>query len=198
MDPTAPTTVPAINSALTPALSPVLSPALSPALSPEAAALAARLIRNFHTVTPEHFLRPPLYESLCAQLRPDVPGRKLGASIDNVPPGKQSCPYHFHHAQEEMFIVLEGSGTLRVAGERLPIQAGDVISVPPGPEYPHHIINTSDAPLKYLSISTKEWPEVCEYPDSGKLMAFGFRHDQPTLRSIHSLDVGLDYWDGEA
>ena len=27
------------------------------------------------------------------------------------------------------------------------------------------------APLKYLSISTMEEPEICEYPDSGKFMA---------------------------
>ena len=36
-----------------------------------------------------------------------------------------------------MFIILEGSGTLRVAGEMLPIRQGDVIFIPPGPEYPH-------------------------------------------------------------
>ena len=35
------------------------------------------------------------------------------------------------HAQEEMFVILEGSGTLRVAGEHVPIGAGDVITVPP-------------------------------------------------------------------
>ena len=39
---------------------------------------------------------------------------------------------------------------------------------PAGPDYPHQFINTSDAPMKYLSISTQEQPEICEYPDSGK------------------------------
>ena len=99
---------------------PELAPALTPDLTPAASALAARLIRNFNNAALEHFVRPPLYESLSAQLRPDRPGRKLGLSVDTVPPGKQSCPYHFHHAQEEMFVVLEGTGTLRVAGELLP------------------------------------------------------------------------------
>ena len=70
-----------------------------------------------------------------------------------------------------MFVILEGSGTLRVAGEMLALRAGDVIFIPPGPEYPHQILNTSDAPLKYLSVSTQESPEICEYPDSGKFMA---------------------------
>jgi mannose-6-phosphate isomerase-like protein (cupin superfamily) len=38
--------------------------------------------------------------------------------------------------EEEMFIVLEDSGTLRVAHEMLPIAAGEYIFVPPGPAYP--------------------------------------------------------------
>jgi uncharacterized cupin superfamily protein len=159
--------------------------------------LRQQLIRNFNTVPLETWQRPPLYENLAAQLGPGTAARKMGCSVDTVPPGKQSCPYHFHHAQEEMFIVLEGAGTLRVAGQRLAIQAGDVIFIPPGPEYPHQIINTSDAPLKYLSISTKEYPEVCEYPDSGKLMAYSWKDGQSTVRSMHDKNSAVDYWDGE-
>jgi mannose-6-phosphate isomerase class I len=30
----------------------------------------------------------------------------------------------------EMFVVLEGSGTLRVAGELLPLKKGDVVFIP--------------------------------------------------------------------
>ncbi len=124
--------------------------------------------------------------------------QKLGASVDIVPPGKITCPYHFHYAQEEMFIILEGEGTLRVAGEMLPVRAGDVIDIPPGPEYPHQLINTSNAPMKYLSISTQEYPEVCEYPDSNKYMAFT-PVAGPLLQKgrMHRADTDLDYWDGE-
>jgi uncharacterized cupin superfamily protein len=97
-----------------------------------------------------------------------------------------------------MFVILEGQGTLRVAGEEIAIAAGDVIGIPPGPEYPHQIVNTSDAPLKYLSISTQEHPEVCEYPDSGKYGVFTGA-DGPLVqrRRLHRADSALDYWDGE-
>ena len=179
-------------------------PTSTPTPTPTAAApltaaeLTQRLIRNFNSVSLETWERPPLYANQRAQLSAGTAARKMGCGVDILPPGKQSCPYHFHHAQEELFIVLEGSGTLRVAGERLPITAGDVIFIPPGPEYPHHVINTSEAPLKYLSLSTKEVPEVCEYPDSGKLMSFSARDGQSTLRSIHHKDTAVDYWDGEA
>ncbi|MEO6748476.1 MAG: cupin domain-containing protein, partial [Casimicrobiaceae bacterium] len=123
--------------------------------------------------------------------------QKLGASIDTVAPGKRSCPYHFHHAQEEMFIVVDGSGTLRVAGEMLPLRTGDVVFVPPGPAYPHQIINTSDAPLTYLSISTREKPEVCEYPDSGKYLAMATATDTGAFEAIQRPGASLDYWEGE-
>jgi uncharacterized cupin superfamily protein len=158
--------------------------------------LADRLIRNFHDAPLEHFVREPLYESHCMRLGQGTAARKLGCSVDTLPPGKMSCPYHLHHAQEEMFIVIEGSGTLRVAGERLPIRSGDVIFIPAGPEYPHHIVNTSDAPLKYLSISTKESPEICEYPDSGKYLAEA-EHEGGRFLVVQRPGASVDYWDGE-
>ncbi|MFD2270076.1 cupin domain-containing protein [Undibacterium arcticum] len=136
-----------------------------------AEALARLLIRNYHDAPTQRELREPLYDTACARLAHGTAAQKLGASIDTVAPGKRSCPYHFHHAQEEMFVILDGSGTLRVAGEMLPVRAGDVVFIPPGPAYPHQIINTSDAPLQYLSVSTRETPEVAEYPDSGKFLA---------------------------
>jgi uncharacterized cupin superfamily protein len=162
-----------------------------------AASLAEKLIRNFNDAPMQAWSRPPLYENLGARLAPGTAAQKLGASIDTVPAGKQSCPYHFHHAQEEMFIVLEGKGTLRVAGERLPIRAGDVIFIPPGPEYPHQIINTSDAPLKYLSVSTRESPEICEYPDSGKYLAMAMQGPEKHFDAIQRKGESVDYWDGE-
>jgi uncharacterized cupin superfamily protein len=165
--------------------------------------LRETLIRNFNEAALETADRAPRYDG--GQSGPVIgasvglPGRKIGCGVDIVPPGKQACPYHFHYAQEEVFIVLEGAGTLRVAGELIPIRSGDVISIPPGPAYPHHILNTSSAPLKYLSLSTKETPEVCEYPDSGKYMAYTAA-DGPLLQRgrMHRPETDLDYWDGEA
>lgn len=166
-------------------------------MSESAESLSRRLIRNFNTAPTRHDVREPLYDSLGARLAPGTAAQKLGASIDTVAPGKISCPYHFHYAQEEMFIILEGSGTLRVAGEMLPLRSGDVIFIPPGPEYPHQIINTSDQPLKYLSISTKEQPEVCEYPDSGKYLATASAGGKTVLDVLQRAGSSLDYWDGE-
>jgi uncharacterized cupin superfamily protein len=164
--------------------------------------LRRQLIRNLDEVDLQASDRAPLYDGgLCASVigpRAGQAPRKITGGIDIVPPGKRACPYHFHYAQEEVFVVLEGEGTLRVAGELVPIRRGDVISIPPGPAYPHQILNTSNAPLKYLSLGTAEFPEICEYPDSGKYLAYA-REQGPLLERgrMHRPDTDLDYWDGE-
>ena len=166
-------------------------------MSTPAEALRAKLVRNFNEVPLTRETREPLYDGMSARLARGTAALKMGASIDVLEPGKRGCPYHLHHAQEEMFVILEGAVTLRVAGEMLPIRAGDVAFIPPGPEYPHQIINTSEAPLKYLSFSTNETPEICEYPDSGKYLAEGSLDSQTPFEVIDRLGESLDYWDGE-
>jgi uncharacterized cupin superfamily protein len=155
-------------------------------------ALRRQLIRNVDELALERQQREPLYDTRCAGVSDGTAATKLGAGYDVLAPGKRSCPYHYHLAQEEMFVILEGSGSLRVAGQMLPVRAGDVIFVPPGPAYPHQFVNTSDALLRYLSISTQERPEICVYPDSGKTAAY-----DNGVRLIGRAETGLDYWDGE-
>jgi uncharacterized cupin superfamily protein len=166
-------------------------------MNEHAQALAARLIRNFNTAPLQPAQRPPLYDYQAARLATGTAAQQLGASVDVLAPGKRSCPYHLHHAQEEMFVVLDGQGSLRVAGEMLPLVAGDVVFIPAGPEYPHQIINTSDAPLRYLSISTMQSPEICEYPDSNKHGVWVDRGDAAVFEARHRNGGDLDYWDGE-
>lgn len=167
--------------------------------------LRSKLIRSFATpdASWSTFTRAPHYESQGVRLARGTATKKLGMSVDIVPPGKRACPYHFHYAEEEAFIVLEGSGTLRVAGEMLAITSGDVVFIPPGPEYPHQILNTSGAPLKYLSLSINADIEICEYPDSGKYLATAEgargRINDTMLQDgrMHRVKDDLDYWDGE-
>ena len=162
--------------------------------------LRDKLVRNFNTAALAREERAPLYASAAARLARGTAAAKLGITIDIVDPGKRSCPYHYHYAQEEAFVILEGEGTLRVAGEMLALVAGGTIFIPAGPDYPHQIINTSAAPLKYLSISTRESPEVCVYPDSDKYlaMAHGTLGGEPhEFGRMHREKDDLDYWDDE-
>jgi len=166
-------------------------------MNERAQALREQLIRNIDELPKERELRPPLYDTVCGRLGTGTAARALGISIDIVAPGMRGCPYHLHHAQEEAFVILEGRGALRVAGEMLELKAGDVAFLPAGPDYPHQIVNTSDAPLKYLSIGTTTRPEIVEYPDSGKYLATAGPSGPARFARMARLDEDLDYWTGE-
>jgi uncharacterized cupin superfamily protein len=149
---------------------------------------------NLDDLKLEHFTKGDQFESDAARIGPLVGAKDLGYSYDVVPPGKRSCPFHSHRGEEEMFFVLRGEGTLRYGSETRRIRAGDVICCPTGgPETAHQIVNDSNAPLAYLSISTMAPVEICEYPDSKKVGAYArdFRH---MTRTEHH----LDYWADEA
>jgi uncharacterized cupin superfamily protein len=127
--------------------------------------------------------------------------QKLGYNVTVVPPGKRAWPFHSHRVNEEMFLVLEGEGEVRIGAETFAIRKGDVIAHPPGgPETAHQIVNTSSADLTYLAVSTRISPEIVDYPDSGK---FGVLAELPgdgkpqIWRYIGRAESSLNYWDGE-
>ena len=92
-----------------------------------------------------------------------------------------------------MFFIVKGEGMLRYGNETRKIRAGDVICCPTGgPETAHQIVNDSNAELAYLSISTMLPAEICEYPDSKKIGAFG-----GGLRHMTHAGDHVDYWTDE-
>jgi uncharacterized cupin superfamily protein len=131
-------------------------------------------------------------------ISPKIGARNLGYNLTVLAPGKAAFPKHSHRVNEEMFFILDGTGELRLGDATHPVRAGDVIACPPGgPDTAHQLINTGREELRFLAVSTMLFPEICEYPDSGKLNAItGSGPDD--FRHIARHGEGLDYWDGEA
>ncbi|HEY9722999.1 MAG TPA: cupin domain-containing protein [Oscillatoriaceae cyanobacterium] len=124
--------------------------------------------------------------------------RKLSCVLTRLAPGEVSCPYHFHRMGEELFIILEGTGTLRYNGETRPLKPHDVITCPPGPGSAHQFINDSEGPLVYYAISTRERFEMVEYPDSGKVLTRA-RNDADRAVYLFKQEAGrVDYYEGES
>jgi uncharacterized cupin superfamily protein len=118
-------------------------------------------------------------------------GRKIGVSCEELPPGKQSVPFHYHLVEEEHVVALEGEATLRLGDERYTLKAGDYVGFPAGQRAGHCLINESDKPFRFIMIGDRSPHEVCVYPDSGKVMIDAF--DRLIVRQGES----LDYFDGE-
>jgi uncharacterized cupin superfamily protein len=131
------------------------------------------------------------------RLGPAVGGRQLGCSWYDVPPGKTAFPFHFHCANEEAMYVLEGEGTMRIGDARVPIRAGDYIALPVGLDGAHQLLNTGDAPLRYLCFSTMHPVEVAGYPDSDKIGAMAMKDGAPMIRKIFPASATTDYFTGE-
>ena len=127
-----------------------------------------------------------------------IGARQLGYNLTVLPPGKVQCPFHSHRAEEEMFLILEGEGELRFGDRRYPLRRHDVIACPTGgPEVAHQIVNTGQVDLRYLALSTLAEVEVCEYPDSDKVLLVTGKPGERGLRKMIRAEATVDYYDRE-
>ena len=128
-----------------------------------------------------------------------IGAQKLGYSFFSVPPGKSAFPYHTHTTNEEMIYVVEGRGILRLGKDEIEVTAGTVVACPPGTESPHQLINTGNRELRYLVVSTMEYPDLSEYPDSNKVGAYATAAlgKQVGFRALFVKDQQVGYYEGE-
>jgi uncharacterized cupin superfamily protein len=128
-----------------------------------------------------------------------IGARKLGYSFFNVPPGKAAFPYHTHSGNEEMIYIIDGEGVLRFGKEEIAVAAGSVIACPPGGDYAHQLINTGQGELHYLVVSTMDYPDLSEYPDSNKVGAYSSPAVGPNVgfRALYVRDRNVNYYEGE-
>jgi uncharacterized cupin superfamily protein len=138
------------------------------------------------------------YTSMRGRIGAHIGARKLGYNLTIVPPGKTQCPFHCHHGEEEMFLILEGEGELRFGDQRYPIRRHDVIACPQGgPEVAHQIINTGTTTMRYLALSTLSEVDTCEYPDSGKILIVTGQSAESGVHKIFRVENTVDYYDRE-
>ncbi len=118
-------------------------------------------------------------------------GSRIGVLIEELPPGRQSAPLHWHTAEEEHVWFLAGRAMLRLGDARHRVEAGDYVCFPAGRAVGHCIVNDGDDVCRYLVIGAKVPDDVCVYPDSGKVLV------RAAGRLIVATTPALDYWDGE-
>jgi uncharacterized cupin superfamily protein len=103
-------------------------------------------------------------------------------------PSKLATPLHCHSMEEELFVVLDGDGSLLLGDEELPVRAGHVVARPPGTGVAHAFCAGPDG-LEFLAYGTRHPGDACYYPRSNKVSFRG-------LGVIARLER-LSYWDGE-
>jgi len=127
--------------------------------------------------------------------------KRSGLNRLTLPPDREGAPPHCHSAEEEAFVVLEGSGTLELWGPPKPgavpatepqetheLRHGHVVARPAGTRISHCFRSGSEG-LTYLAYGLRDPNDVCYYPRSNKIFWRG-------LGLIARLEP-LDYSDGE-
>lgn len=119
---------------------------------------------------------------------------RTGIRHVEVQSGMLNVPPHCHSVEEEIFVVLAGSGELLLwptgaeGPELQPVHTGHTVARPPGTGVAH-AFRAGDDGLTLLAYGTRDPGDICFYPRSGKVSLRG-------LGVIARLEV-LDYWDGE-
>lgn len=121
----------------------------------------------------------------------------LGASVWEVGPGEAAYPYHFHYGEEELLFVLAGRPSLRSPDGWRELETGEAVAFPTGEHGAHQVVNRTDEPVRLLVISSRSDPEVCVYPDSGKIGVWARPLQEDQLRELHVRERAVDYYDGE-
>lgn len=117
-------------------------------------------------------------------------GAHVGVLIEELPPGKQSCPAHYHMLEEEHIYVLEGRVTLRLGEDTHVLKPGDFVSFPAGQAAGHCLVNHTRKPCRYLVVGEKNPSDVCVYPDSNKILVCA-------TDEIYDKGAIREYWAGE-
>ena len=128
--------------------------------------------------------------------RTDVVRRDLGRAAGSITsglthveiaPGAESHPPHAHTAEEELFVVLDGAGVLRLGDEEHAVGAGHVVARPAGTGVAHSWVAAGGG-LTLLAYGQRRPDDVCWYPRSNKLSVRG---------NVMFRVEPVDYWDGE-
>ena len=69
------------------------------------------------------------YRGLFRKARDEIGAKSFGLAVIELEPNADNHPDHDHPDQEEVYVVLRGSGELLVAGEAVPLDPETIVRV---------------------------------------------------------------------
>jgi uncharacterized cupin superfamily protein len=133
---------------------------------------------------------PGEYRGEMAEIGFLLGAEKLGYRAARLEPGAAFCPLHWHVAEEELFIVWDGTPTLETPDGSMLLRRGDLVAFPTREFGAHKVVNRSALPSTIVLIANTNPYDVCFYPQSRKLLV------EATETLVRSEPI-LDYYDGE-
>jgi uncharacterized cupin superfamily protein len=131
-----------------------------------------------------------------ARIGHQLGSERIGLSQWLLPAGQTAYPYHFHLAEEEVLVLLEGTLVLRTPGGWEHLRSGDVVRFPPGADGAHQLVNDTGEEARFLAISTHGQPDVVLYPDEGKIGPAERNPDGSGIKLFFKLEDAVGYDEG--
>ncbi len=125
-----------------------------------------------------------------SRIKKGVEPQCLNFDIRQLNPGQYSAPYHFHRYAEELFMIVSGSATLRTPDGLEVVNCGDLVFFETGETGAHQLYNHTEEGCIYLDVRTFIGFDVCEYPDSNKLLI------APSFE-VFKQKANVEYFEGE-
>ena len=134
-----------------------------------------------------------------AYLTPDEATRLAGLGWEKLPAGHRGSVPHCHSAEEEVFVILDGTAVLELwpspraesdgaVKEEVPLRAGHLVARPPGTRVSHSFRAGPDG-ATMLVYGTRDPNDMCFYPRSNKVSWRGL--------GVMGRVEHLGYFDGE-
>ena len=139
----------------------------------------------------------PALERICDALAIELHAERLGLSLWELPAGEAAYPYHYHLAEEELLLVLDGRPSLRTPDGWRDLQQGEVVAFLRGEHGAHQLVNHTENTVRFLAFSTSGEPDIVIRPDSGTLGAYERLPNGSGLRAVFRMGDNVDYYDGE-
>jgi len=102
--------------------------------------------------------------------RKGISPQYLNFDMRQLTPHQYNAPYHFHRYAEELFLIISGSATLRTPAGLDIVNEGDILFFEAGESGAHQLYNHTENPCTYLDLRSYIGHDVCEYPDSDKII----------------------------
>ena len=113
-------------------------------------------------------------EARARWFRPALGMRRISLTIAEHGPGEEGAAPHCHSMEEELFVVLAGSGTLTLGGEEHPLRTGSIVGRPPATGVAHHL-RAGDDGMTVLMFSDKHGSDMTYYPRTGTVAIRGLK-----------------------
>jgi uncharacterized cupin superfamily protein len=161
---------------------------------------------NIHRPEWDVELDEPPIRARAMRLGPRTGAQQLGATLFEIDPGGAVSPYHLHHGNEELLLVLSGTPRLRTPDGVRQLEPGAVVAFPAGAAGAHRVFNGADEPARVIIVSTMHFPDVAEHLDTDTWLAVigpregkAFRADGeiPLMEAVQrSMRVATEYEGG--